>query len=429
MTLTFKTGQFTGLAATGTQAITGVGFTPKLILVYESAYFVGFDTIDSWLQFGMGAASDTTAANQRAIYVDGADGATPTDTVSYFDTNMAVRSNRNKNLATISAISSDGFTLNWTNVTDTSRMFYTCLGGADITNVKVGSFTTPSSGTTGNQVITGVGFQPDLLILFGDIAVTTGSQTLHTSYGLGFATSATGQVCLSGVSKNAVATTSCQRYQRSNNAVCYALMDSTTTTTKALEGALVSMNADGFTINWTTVGTVGATKNVNYIAIKGGTYKTGVISSPTVGSAPVSQATTGLGFRPKGLFMASGGAANSTAVQAGAQLSLGAGSSSSDRRVVFTGMNDSTSAAVTMNLNKTTKLVTMYSIVGAHASSTVNAEADITTLDADGFTLSWTTKSGTTAYECIYLAAGDAAIVAGGPKNFQIAKAYFTSDN
>lgn len=427
MTLSFKTGSFSSGTVGGNVAVTGVGFTPKVIMLWESAYFVGFDTIDSWLQFGLGAATDTTPANQRCIYADSSDGTTPTDSACLWNSAAVTHTNRQKNICTISAIGSDGFTTNWSAINDNSRMYYTCLGGADITNAKVGHITTPTSGTTGNQSYTGIGFQPDLLIFFGNHA-TSSATTSHLTYCVGFATSATGQVCVSGVSKNAVTTTSTQRYQRSNNAVCYALMDTTTTSTKALEGALVSMNSDGFTINWTTVGTVGASKPVSYIAIKGGSYKTGVIASPTAGTAPVSQATTGVGFRPKGLFMASVGAANSTAVQSGAQISFGSGSSSTERSSGFTGENDSTTSAVTMNINKSSRLVSMYSIVSAQASSTINADATITTLDSDGFTLSWTTKSGTVAYECIYLAAGDQAVVA-GPRNFQVTKAYFTSDN
>jgi hypothetical protein len=427
LTLSFKTGQFQG--GTGNVAVTGVGFQPKLVMLYESGYFVGFDTIDSWSQFGLGAASDTTATNQRSMYMDASDGATPTDAACVWDNDAATHSNRNKNICTVSAIGADGFTTNWSANTDNSRMYYACLGGADITNVKVGNITSPTSGTTGNQSYTGIGFQPDLLILFGSHATASGTVTSGATYCVGFATSATGQVSISGVIKDAVTTTSTQRYQRSNNAVCYALMDIATTTTKALEGALVSMNADGFTINWTTVGTNGASKPVNYIAIKGGSYKVGAISSPTAGTAPVSQATTGAGFRPKGLFMCSAGAVSSTAIQAGQQISFGAGSSSTDRHCCFCGENDSTTSSVTMNINKSAKLVSMYNIVAAQASSTVNAEADITTLDADGFTLSWTTKSATVAYECIYLAVGDAAVVVGGAKNLQIAKAYFTSDS
>lgn len=429
MVLNFKTGQWSSRTTTGVDALTGVGFQPKVIIPFQCAYFINFDTIDSWIQFGVGAAVDTTAANQRSVYCDGNDGATPTDNESNWDSAKAIHTNRNLNIASISAIGTDGFSVNWSTVdTTANRMQYICLGGADITNTKVGHITTPTSGTTGNQSYTGIGFQPDLLILFGTIGNQSGTNQLHYDCCIGFATSATGQVCIAGVAKNGVSTTSAKGYQRSNNAVCYALMDTTTTTNKALEGALVSMNADGFTINWSTVGTVGAQIPVNYIAIKGGSYKVGAISSPTAGTAPVSQSTTGVGFRPKGLFMCSAGAVSSTAIQAGAQISFGAGSSSTDRRCGFTGENDATTAAVTMNINKTTKLVSMYNIVTAQASSTVNAEADITTLDSDGFTLSWTTKSATTAYECIYLAVGD-AVVAGGARNFQISKAFFTSDS
>lgn len=69
----------------------------------------------------------------------------------------------------------------------------------------------------------------------------------------------------------------------------------------------------------------------------------------------------------------------------------------------------------------------MYTIVATEANSTVNAAADLTTLDADGFTWSWTTRD-TNAYEVLYLAMGDTVAVTGA-RNLQISKGWFYSDN
>ena len=68
MVLSFKTGQWTSRNTTGTDIITGVGFQPKAILICSSAYYIAFDSIDSYTSFGIGAAVDTTAANQKCHF-------------------------------------------------------------------------------------------------------------------------------------------------------------------------------------------------------------------------------------------------------------------------------------------------------------------------------------------------------------------------
>jgi hypothetical protein len=250
-----------------------------------------------------------------------------------------------------------------------------------------------------------VGFKPDLLILFGNAGVTDTSQITGLVRGLGFVTSASNQVCMAGTSKDAQATMDTKCYQRSGNTACYALIDSTTTSNIGLEGSLVTMDSDGFTINWTTVTSAGATKKVNYIAIKGGNYKCGSITSPTAGATPVSQATTGIGFQPTGILLASSNRTSSTAIQSTNAICLGAGSSSNDRRCVFASDIDAAADAVTVSINMSTKIMTNITAVATEASSTTNAEADLTSLDADGFTLNWTTRD-TNAYEVILLAVG-----------------------
>ena len=119
--------------------------------------------------------------------------------------------------------------------------------------------------------------------------------------------------------------------------------------------------------------------------------------------------------------------ATATTVQANNHESFGMGSSATDRRCGFTGDNDAVATSVTMNVQKSAKIITMYTIVASEASSTINAEADLTSLNTDGFTLSWTTRD-TNAYEIFYLAAGDTVAVTGA-RNLQISKGWFYSDN
>lgn len=416
MVLSFAQGSWTSRTTTGTDVITGVGFTPKVIIIFASSYDVAFDTITGYIEFGVGGATDTTAANQRGMYLEAQDAIATTNTDSYWHAAAAigfVLSDSSVNsVGVISAIGSDGFTVNWTAKDTTAmRLEYICLGGADITNAKIGSFTSPTTGTTGNQATTGVGFQPDLLIFFGCNATTDTLQKTGLAYGMGFATSSSNQVCLAGTSKTAVTNSTANtstHYQRGSNTNCYTVLDETTTTAKGLEGAFVTMGSDGFTINWTTVAASGATKKIGYIAIKGGSFKVGSITAPVSGVTPVSQATTGIGFQPTGLLLASVQATSATTIGTGNKIAFGGGSSSTDRGCCMTGLNDATANTQTMALNKLAKITTNYAIVGSETSSTINAEADLTSLDSDGFTLSWTTRD-TNAYEVLYVAVGNAA--------------------
>ena len=427
MVLSFKTGQWNSRTTTGVDTITGVGFTPKAILVWTGDYDGTVNSIAGWFQFGFGAAADTTAANQRSISVDSQDAAATSTTEANWDEDSSMIPGNAGSQGYISTIGTDGFSVTWTAADGTAnKMFYICIGGADVTNTKVGSITSPTTGTTGNQTTTGVGFQPNAVLWFSSGNTATGVRS-GMAWGFGMATSSSNQVCSAGVSKNGSANMDCKRYQRSDNTNCFALIDETTTTNKALEGALASMNADGFTINWTTVASGGASRKIGYIALRGGNYKVGSTTSPTTGTAPVSKSTSGVGFQSRGLITISGCATSSTAIQANNHLSIGGGSSSADRRCSFDGDNDTVATAVTMAFNNNTKITTMYTIVATEANSTVNAAADSTTLDADGFTWSWTTRD-TNAYEVLYLAMGDAVAVTGA-RNLQISKGWFYSDN
>lgn len=427
MVLSFKTGQWTSRNTTGTDIITGLGFQPKVILIWNFSYWIAFESIDSYAYFGIGAAVDTTAANQRCHFNVSEDGGASSVTHQSWN-NAAVcnpgTGDAQNSTGAISAIGADGFTVNWTVASHANKQQYACFGGADLTNAKVGEITVPS--VTGNQAITGVGFQPDVIILFGTGNTSSATVTGYSS-GLGFATSSSNQACTAIYEKHAASTRANKHYQRGANTACYALVDNTTPTNVGLEGSLVTMGADGFTINWTTVATAQQGVKIGYIAMKGGSWKVGTFTSPTTGTTPVSQSTTGVGFRPKGIVLTSACGTSATTVQANNKRSFGAGSGATDRRCGFSGDNDATTSSVTMNVQKGAKIVSIYNIVASETSSTINAEADLTTLDSDGFTLSWTTRD-TNAYEILYLAAGDTTVVTGA-RNLQISKGWFISDN
>ena len=121
------------------------------------------------------------------------------------------------------------------------------------TRIKVGTFT--SSGSTGNQLITGVGFRPRLLIIGfgqGDTGFSRGS--------LGWGTSSSAQASVISMSDSAgdegglpVSSSAIIRRATIGGAG-----------TPDIVGVLVSLDADGFTINWTAASAV----DMAYIAFQ-----------------------------------------------------------------------------------------------------------------------------------------------------------------
>ena len=320
----------------GTDVVTGVGFQPKVIILFNTAEATNDNTFADLYHLQFGVAIDTTAANQKSIWAHNYDfdtGNTFTQrawhaacAVTEANTSAVI-----KTTGVISAIGGDGFTVNWT-ATDAvaRRINYMCIGGTDITNTDTGQITAPTTGTTGNQAYTGVGFTPDFLMFWGVGLTTDSSSDYGLNFGLGFATAST-EACITGMSRDAVATTDSARYQRGDNSNCYALLSITSSSTKVLEGSLTSMNADGFTINWTTVAAGGASVKIGYLALKGGMYQVGVITAPAAGTPPILQATTGVGFLPAGLLMASVNATTATTITATNRTSIGGGSAADVR--------------------------------------------------------------------------------------------------
>jgi hypothetical protein len=149
--------------------------------------------------------------------------------------------------ANVTSFDADGFTLSWvTNAASAGAWIVhgLALGGADLTNVDVTRQTTVTS--SGNQAFTGAGFKPDAVIFIHSL-VSYGFSPYVSGYtlgGLGFAT-ATGQGAISYASRNSAASANTQRYQRTDLCMSAVLQGNV-----YAEAEFVSMDADGYTLNW-----------------------------------------------------------------------------------------------------------------------------------------------------------------------------------
>lgn len=385
MALSCFVGSFTVPAATGNQSTTGVGFQPKAILFFgnrrssDAATQNGAANADMPHFIGMATSSSSRGVVDCQDDYSSVASAAPTGTQCIRLRNAA---GTVQYAADFVSMDADGFTVNWATANATAYVInYMAFGGTDLTNVAVKSFSSATS--TGNQATTGVGFQPDALVLVGS----------ETVYGvgcvaLGFVSGTSARGGLGNAYDGGLS-----QYQRTVKA--YAVPRGSSTTV-GLEADLTSFDSDGFTLNWGTVQAAGRT--IYALCFKGGQFKSYSFTQKT---STGSQGYTGVGFQPTGVLM--GGtlrAAGTTVTTARLALYVGAGSGSSARGAINY-LNGGTGVAELIR----TKI---YTARQDNATPTLNAAADLTSLDADGFTLNYSTADAT-AREVLAMAFGSAA--------------------
>lgn len=396
MALSRFVGSFTTETGLGNKAYTGLGFQPKAVLFFvngrasdgtdnngtggPTSHNYGF-AIDSTHRFAVGTGADdngtvanTNHDNTKCVCVQ----------------NWA--NNNSRIVADLVSMDADGFTLNYTTVNASAVVVnFIALAGADFSNAFIKEFQGATS--TGNQALTGVGFKPDAIQLFSVYDATAAPHVGSSFYGLnvGFGVSSSSRGAMSFKTDNATKDTC-----RQSASKVLTVASGTASTAALREADLVSLDADGFTLNWTTVSAVA--DRIYAICFQGPQFKVGSFNQKTTTG---SQATTGAGFQPATLMLGSwhfATSANTNTTQA--HQSFGAGVDSSHRGTI----NWSIGTACLERLSRTNILT----IENNAASPSVQAEADLTSLDSDGFTLNWGTADAT-AREILYFAIGAAA--------------------
>lgn len=378
MALSAQVGSITCPASTGNSSTTGVGFQPKVVMFWSTGVTATGSGTEQCQAWGAGVSS----SSRFGICTAGA-------TASRHDNGkcltVTVRGLTPACAADLVSLDSDGFTLNWTTVSSGIIVNYLALGGADLTNAAIKQFTSPTS--TGNQATTGVGFQPDLVI-FGGLtnSATAPPATLGTSLPLdmGWMTSA----AQGDLSWHYQSGTAFNAYQRTASAFAGISGGS-----KVREASYVSMDSDGFTLNWTAVSA--SARYIWAICLKGGQYKVGAFNKPT---STGNSGVTGVGFLPTAEMFLTFGIAAQTTVSTTARAALGASTGTSNRGSTA---NSYESSFKNLDYHTTT------AVLRIDADGTANGEGDFVSHDSDGFTINWTTADGT-AEQILYMAVGNA---------------------
>ena len=374
-TLLAKAGSFTGTGSTGNQAVTGVGFQPKVVLFRYNMSATDTSQGDAIIGFGVGVSS----SDRRVSGNYATTGLTTSANAAWNQPTYCIYTPGGGSRADLVSLDSDGFTVNWV-TSSQMAVQYLALGGDAITHVKTGSAAAKTS--TGNQSYTGLGFQPTALIVFaGKFSTSPLDQTTNGSGLFGFATSSSDRGFVAW------------RNQTSSNPQAAKHRQSTqrimSTTTNFTEADFVSFDSDGFTLNFTTSG--GSADVFYYLALRGPQVK---VSSFNQATSTGNQSITGAGFTPKAAIMASANdvSGNNDSAQAHARASFGWATGTSERASLWLGETDNVSPTVASRNLDRTKLIKMMTEGG---SPTVNAAADHVSFDSDGQTINWTTADGT----------------------------------
>lgn len=386
----FYHGTFNSETATGNKAYTGVGFRPTALIIYGSLLNADGSAADMAGCFGF-----ATSSTSRVAISWHSDDARADTVTSYRQDNTKCITILDVVTLIVAAdlvsFDNDGFTLNWTTANATSRKFYFIAWGGPGTKAAIKQLTAPAA--TGNVAYTGIGFMPTAML-----AISVGStaappaQGGHNRISIGAATSASNEwmTCHTDVNAEPISLTDSD--QTSTNIIKIINF----TTSLYLAADTVSMDADGFTLNWSTT-TSGMYCWV--LCLQGGEFKVGQFTAPTSAG---SQSRTGIGFKPEGLLLVSWNkAAGGGTPTAHARTSIGATSGASNEGVIWGGSTDAAGTSVTDSNTDSARFIKMMT----EGTPTLNAGADFTSFDSDGWTENWDTASAT-AYEYNYIAFG-----------------------
>lgn len=391
----------------GTQAVTGVGFQPVAVIFYLGA---GDDTFNSQAILSIGYTDGTTSFFNA--FRD-PDNVSTTTVVHNCEDGYVMGSHQSTgaiptyfSLARVSSLDADGFTLEWEEAQAFGNFSYVAIGGAGI-SAKVDHFIyLATAGAT--TTVTGLTFRPTGVMFLptrdldgsqNGLAAITGSAAMELGW-----TDGTRQGAISVWANDAVGTSDTVSLQRTDRCgMCYG---TSAPATIQYDFSLNALTADGFVLNNTAI--PAANKWVSFLALGGCDTYVGTVTQP---SSTGAQSVTTTDFTPNTVFFASSQLTAGAGTTDGLRFMFGAGNGSTEKSM-WMGDSDAVAATVTARRSREIKSIFMAAEHATHGSSTVLAEADLTSFSAGSFALDWTTVDAT-AREVLFFALGTAAPVGG----------------
>ncbi len=373
--LKIKQGSFTKTASTCSgdcfQSITGLGFKPKAIIFYWTAQTSQGYAANQYTGMGFSTSDNDAQENSVAFWSEDAQSSSDTGRTHANGSPIYIMTTDGNPVAAadVRSFDADGFTIGWWIQNSSSyNIQYTAIGGADVTNAKVGSFTLTTG--TGSLAITDPGFKPDFLMTLATGTENDGDNTANAKMSVGYAASASKQSATTIFARDAQSTTSTKSQQRTDSNILLL----TDTGTQDAIASLTSFDTNGFTLNKSDGPAANTT--IYYLALQGGQYDVGSLTQPT---ATGSQSVT-TGFRPSGVMFASQNATATTSINNTSSLTIGGASSTSQSRdawcndtVGITCTKDwSTRKKITINSASTSASLSNFPVLVKLDSSRIN---------------------------------------------------------
>jgi hypothetical protein len=293
------------------------------------------------------------------------------------------------------------FTLRWTtNINVAYVVHFIAIGGGDV-SAKVLSWPTgmPTS-PDANFAVTGVGFQPDVVLHVhtGDsFTGAPGTSARDSAFGLGVMTAAGDQWAVTHFTvdgANNGSDSDSQRGQQTDS--CIFAIDAALGITK--KASFVSMDPNGFTVNFTTANTTAS--QIFSLALKGISARAANFPKTTTSPGPVSQTVADVGFRPDVVLLSSFQDVAQGSPVAHSRFGIGASDGTNEGSSTFVDQDALPTSSVD-TIDKTSKVFVKVN----NGAPVIDAEADLTGVFNAGFTLNWSTNDAV-ATEILYLALG-----------------------
>ena len=397
---TFKVGSFNKISTVTTQNVAhGLGETPKALILWTNGKTD--ENFGASFLFAFGITDQSRASYSVAIASN--DGVTTPDSSRRLAAKAITIVQWGQSLvaeADVSAWDSTNFTLNWTsNTASTGYVIHFLAISGSYVSSKVVNWTMGTA--TGNKAVTGVGFVSNLVLhahLGYDFTSAAGNSATNAHLGLGVMDAAGNQwaTTVFSLDRTSVGNSDTQRGQQTDGCI-YSFDNGLTVQKKA---SFVSMDSDGFTVNFTNA-TSNSASQVISLALTDLNVKAGNFSKNTTTAPPTqSQSVTGVGFQPKALLLASFQTSAQASPLTQTRFGLGASDGTTQGSSAFADQDN----VATSNVDGIDKTSKAFMVVNNNTPA-IGAEADLASMDSGGFTLSWTTNN-TTATEILYLAFG-----------------------
>jgi len=241
---------------------------------------------------------------------------------------------------------------------------------------KKGSFA--KNAAVGAQPVTGVGFQPKAVVFFWTRQTAVDTFNPDISSGYGFATGPANERAIAIASQDGSLGGNTGKGQWQSSSI---VLFSSPTPTVGAQAELISLDGDGFTLNWTV--NEARADIIHYIALGGSDIKNAKVDSFVKATGTGNLPVTGVGFKPDFVMFLAAHTTGLDFALTDAQVGLGFAAGPTERAAVSVSLEDNEGLARdTCSWQRADRVLLELSDFCA-----ADTEFDFVSFDADGFTV------------------------------------------